>query len=248
MAIYQDIASALEQEITSRFQPGEYLPSEQQLAGRFQVNRHTLRRAVDDLVAKGVVQRQHGRGIMVNSLPVNYPIHHQSCFTENLARIGRSLHTRVLSCETIMVPDFLHTLFSDAATTAPLVHIRTLRHMNEQPATLIDHYVNLGRYFPTIKGFMEGSLHSFLYEQLGVSLKRGRTLLHTRMPDSHEARYLQLGVDIPVMRIQTCNYLVRETSRTELIEQIPADTPVEVSISVSRGDLFQYVLEPGHDG
>ena len=57
---YQQIAAQLEQELCSQYRCGDYLPSEQQLAERYQVNRHTLRRAVDELVERGWLQRRHG--------------------------------------------------------------------------------------------------------------------------------------------------------------------------------------------
>ncbi|MBB7044280.1 GntR family transcriptional regulator [Escherichia coli] len=42
---YQEIAAKLEQELRQHYRCGDYLPAEQQLAARFEVNRHTLRRA-----------------------------------------------------------------------------------------------------------------------------------------------------------------------------------------------------------
>ncbi len=41
---YQEIAARLEQELRHHYRCGDYLPAEQQLAARFEVNRHTLRR------------------------------------------------------------------------------------------------------------------------------------------------------------------------------------------------------------
>ena len=49
---YQEIAAKLEQELRQHYRCGDYLPAEQQLAARFEVNRHTLRRAIDQLVER----------------------------------------------------------------------------------------------------------------------------------------------------------------------------------------------------
>ena len=62
---YQEIAAQLEQELRQHYRCGDYLPAEQQLAARFEVNRHTLRRAIDQLVEKGWVQRRQGVGVLV---------------------------------------------------------------------------------------------------------------------------------------------------------------------------------------
>lgn len=67
---------------------GEYLPSKQHRPPRFSVNRHTLRRAVDELVNKGLVQRRQGVGILVLKRPYDYPLHAHARFTQNLLEQG----------------------------------------------------------------------------------------------------------------------------------------------------------------
>ncbi len=86
--VYQVIAARLEEELRTVYRCGDYLPSEQQLAARYDVNRHTLRRAVDELVNKGLVQRRHGVGILVLMRPYDYPLHAQARFSQNLLEQG----------------------------------------------------------------------------------------------------------------------------------------------------------------
>ena len=77
---YQEIAAKLEQELRQHYRCGDYLPAEQQLAARFEVNRHTLRRAIDQLVEKGWVQRRQGVGVLVLMRPFDYPLNAQARF------------------------------------------------------------------------------------------------------------------------------------------------------------------------
>lgn len=81
---YQEIAAKLEQELRQHYRCGDYLPAEQQLAARFEVNRHTLRRAIDQLVEKGWVQRRQGVGVLVLMRPFDYPLNAQARFSQNL--------------------------------------------------------------------------------------------------------------------------------------------------------------------
>ena len=85
---YQEIAAKLEQELRQHYRCGDYLPAEQQLAARFEVNRHTLRRAIDQLVEKGWVQRRQGVGVLVLMRPFDYPLNAQARFSQNLLDQG----------------------------------------------------------------------------------------------------------------------------------------------------------------
>ena len=47
---------------TGRFKKGERLPSEMELSKICNVNRNTLRQAVGELVAKGILRKERGTG------------------------------------------------------------------------------------------------------------------------------------------------------------------------------------------
>jgi GntR family phosphonate transport system transcriptional regulator len=82
-----DIAKKLKQEVRSQFKVDDFLPSESRLAVRFQVNRHTVRRAIDELVFCGLIERQQGRGNQVIHQPYAYPLNQGAYFTHNLTKL-----------------------------------------------------------------------------------------------------------------------------------------------------------------
>lgn len=47
------------------WKPGSYLPSEQQLCAELRVSIGTIRKAMEELVTQGLLERQHGRGTRV---------------------------------------------------------------------------------------------------------------------------------------------------------------------------------------
>ena len=95
---YQEIAARLEQELRHHYRCGDYLPAEQQLAARFEVNRHTLRRAIDQLVERGWVQRRQGVGVLVLMRPIDYPLNAQARFSQNLLEQGSHPDQRESCC------------------------------------------------------------------------------------------------------------------------------------------------------
>lgn len=79
-----------------RHAPGDRLPSEAELAARFGVNRHTLRRALADLAAQGLVQARRGAGVFVTARITDYPIARRTRFSDTLLGAGRTPDRRIL--------------------------------------------------------------------------------------------------------------------------------------------------------
>ncbi|MGC8491850.1 MAG: GntR family transcriptional regulator [Syntrophobacteraceae bacterium] len=129
--IYSQISKALRSEILQHYRLGDCLPAEPQLAERFAVNRHTLRRAVDVLVAEGIVQRRHGRGTFVTA-PLQYPITQGTRFTENLAKISKNIETLLL--RKLIIPargGVAEKLGLDIES--PVIWLETLRMVEDLP-------------------------------------------------------------------------------------------------------------------
>ena len=101
VAIWAQIARALRAETETALDEGDWLPAEPELAARFGVNRHTLRRAVDDLIADGLVERVHGRGTRVLARGLIYGIGRNTRFTERLAASGRTAQVILLERDEI---------------------------------------------------------------------------------------------------------------------------------------------------
>ncbi len=98
--IWKSIAATLRTDIADgRYAPGDKLPTEAQLAGRFGVNRHTVRHAISHLVEEGLVRTRRGAGAFVAAAPTDYPIGTRVRFHENVLAAGRRPEKRVLSIE-----------------------------------------------------------------------------------------------------------------------------------------------------
>lgn len=62
-AKYYKLKEYLKEEILmGRIRPGEQIPSENALASKFSISRHTVRKAISILINEGYLQSEHGRG------------------------------------------------------------------------------------------------------------------------------------------------------------------------------------------
>ena len=99
--VWSSIAAILADEIgAGHYRPGDKLPTEAELAARFGVNRHTVRHALADMGATGLVRSRRGAGVFVAAEPTLYPIGRRVRFHQNIRASGRLPEKRVLRIET----------------------------------------------------------------------------------------------------------------------------------------------------
>ncbi|MFH0256706.1 phosphonate metabolism transcriptional regulator PhnF [Vibrio rumoiensis] len=230
MSVYLDIAHTLEQEITNQYSGGDYLPSEKMLAERFEVNRHTVRRAVDELIMLGKVRRQQGKGCLVLTQPVSYPLHANAAFTSNLIDQGSLPRSEVLKAQLINANSDLAQQLN-VELDSRIIHIRTLRKVDGKPMAMIEQYLANLNWWPVLQNFKSGSLHQFLREHLGVNLTRHKTRISANPPNNQTCRLLQITPSLPLLTVKTLNVI----SGTNTI--------AEYSCSSTRSDLMELVVD-----
>ena len=235
-ALHNDLVSQnlrfprLEQELRHHYRCGDYLPAEQQLAARFEVNRHTLRRAIDQLVERGWVQRRQGVGVLVLMRPIDYPLNAQARFSQNLLEQGS--HPTSEKLLSVLRPASSHVAEAfGIAEGETVIHLRTLRRVNGVALCLIDHYFADLRFWPVLQTFTHGSLHDLLRDQLAIELTRVRTKISARRAQAKESKLLEIPNMAPLLCVRTLNSREGETVTTEY------------SVSLTRADMIEFTME-----
>ncbi|WP_279050399.1 phosphonate metabolism transcriptional regulator PhnF [Cedecea davisae] len=227
---YQEIAARLEQELRNNYRCGDYLPAESQLAAHYEVNRHTLRRAIDELVNMGWVQRRQGVGVLVLMRPFDYPLNAQARFSQNLLDQGsHPTSERLLAVLRPASQDVADAL--GLAEGNNVIHLRTLRRVNGIAVCIIDHYFSELNWWPALQSFHSGSLHDFIHDQLGTPLTRAQTRISARRSQAKESRLLEIPNMAPLLCVRTLNHREGEAS------------PAEYSVSLTRADMIELTME-----
>jgi len=100
--LWQGIHDTLAGEIGGgRYAPGARLPTEAELARRFGVNRHTVRRALAALAEAGRIHVRRGAGAFVTQTRLDYAIGPRTRFSRNLTATGHTPGRRLLRIETL---------------------------------------------------------------------------------------------------------------------------------------------------
>lgn len=225
--LYQQLAELIRSSIDREYCIGDFVLPELKLAEKYQVNRHTIRHALDELVKEGVIERKPGKGTIVVRSPISYPINESTRFTSRLEELGYETSSELLakSIETASdeVADYLMLSSGD-----PVVHMQTVRLVAGSPVCVIDHYLSSDRFAKLSTRFRNGSLQHFMQKHYQIDFERTLTLISAAQPSLVVAKNLNLTSDIPVLCIKTLNCNANNKSDR-----------IEFSISHTRSDCMQ---------
>lgn len=230
LPVYVQVKQQLEEEIHRIYSSGDILPAEKDLAERFGINRHTVRRAIDGLVESGFVERIHGKGTIILDPAINYEINSKTRFTATLERQGRNTKTKVLRKAKIPAKDGVAKRLQ-LKIGQPVLFIETVRYVDDLPFCIISHFLPFEGH-ELAYNYNSGSLHAFLKEYCQIELKRIESLISAVIPEFDDAKILKMPKQTPVLRAKSININVK------------TEQPVEYSVSRFRGDATQLSVNP----
>jgi GntR family phosphonate transport system transcriptional regulator len=206
VALWRQIASHLQQDIgTGRYPPGGRLPTEAELSQLFEVNRHTVRRALEELSRSGLVRVEQGRGSFVAEDVLEYSVEPRTRFSEWIKRHNKEPSGRVLQLKETVADSQVATGLGIRAG-GRVVLLERLGFADDRPVSLTSHY------FPSVRlrGILEAlratpriteALHS-----VGVTdYLRQMTRVTARLPTGDEAELLRMPRNRPLLLTDNVN-------------------------------------------
>lgn len=232
--LYQQLSELIADEIAcGTYAPGDRLPGESELATRHGVHRLTVRQALANLAALGLIHTVHGRGSYVSHPPIRHAISGtgEASLTRQMRAAGHEVRQQLLAAR--LDDDEAHRNALGAA--GPLRRFDLLRFVDEVPWTLTRLWVDDVR-FPDLRERWDG--HSSLYEAMdehhGVAMRRARRSIWSAPAMPHDAEHLLVPVGSPLLLMAGLN--VTETGE-----------PVAVVEHRGRGDRVQFEVRfDGH--
>ncbi|MGJ7456646.1 phosphonate metabolism transcriptional regulator PhnF [Halomonas sp. RA08-2] len=229
LPIYRQLADTLSDQVRNEFAAGDLLPSESELAVRFGVNRHTVRRALDELVTAGLVTRHQGRGTQVVDRRLDYRLSAGSKVTHNLAELGMATDTRCLTQCLDTPPAAIAQRFA-LPDRGVLMRVDTLRYVEGAPLVWICHWFDSQRVPSWLERYRGGSTRAFLDQHYGLRLRRRQARIEAGSATAADARWLQCALNAPLLQIISDN--IDSTGAL-----------VEVSVSRARADSLSYHID-----
>jgi GntR family transcriptional regulator len=206
--LYRQIKALILQALeTGEWRPGQAIPSEQELAGRFSVSQGTVRKAIDEMAAENLLVRKQGKGTYVAShndpralfrflrlVPVDGDLSSPQSIPLDCwrAKAGQEA-SRMLAIE----------------PGAPIIIVRRLLKFTNKPVVIDEIYLP-GELFQglsaeTLQGW-HGSLYSLFESRFGVRMIRAQERIRAVAADRGASEALKVPEGTPLLSVERVTY------------------------------------------
>lgn len=199
--IYHQISQQLEQAIASGvLSKGDFLPSEVELADQWGISRPTARRAIQELVGKGLLVRKRGVGTQVVNAQLQRTMKLSSLHSD-LVAAGRKPTTHVQQWREVQADGAIAEAL-EIAVGAPVMYLERLRMAAGNPLALMRNWL----HFDITNDITSDDLRQFgLYDLLMARRVRPRIAHQTigaKAATKAEAASLQLELGAPLLTMR----------------------------------------------
>lgn len=229
------------------YPPGSMIPNEEALCEQFGVSRITVRRAVADLEARGLLEKRQGRGTFVSAdLPPSRP-HATLGLLDSLRRMAAQTRPEVLGVErTPPPPDIAEQL--DLAPQERAVHAIRLRWQGSIPVLVTEAWVTeaAGRHV-TAQTLRKRALYEILIAQ-GIQFGRVVQEITAVASTPFYAKLLQVEVGAPLIKLTRLLYDRSRVPVQHLVahasperSRILMDVSIDAVDTLASGSIFHDV-------
>jgi GntR family transcriptional regulator len=226
--LYGKVEEVLASEIArGEYQAGDQLPSEDQLLARFDVSRITVRRAVQNLVRRGMVEIRRGVGTFVLAPQVTQQLTKLTGFVEDMDTHGRKASARVIS-QSIVAADPRVARHLGISKGTRVMRIERVRLADSVPMSFDETYLPLEVGKKIVRNDLKIlPIFTLLEEMYGIPLTEAEYTLEAAAASAHIADALSVEEGSPI-------FCIERTSFTS------GGKPIDYEILSYRGDLIRF--------
>ncbi|RRC96022.1 GntR family transcriptional regulator [Schaalia canis] len=201
--LYDQIAKPLEELIQSgELAPGRLIEDEVSMANRLQVSRPTARRALQDLVSRGLLTRRRGIGTRVTPTHVRRPLSLTS-LQDDLTKAGFKPSTEVLHYE-VRLANAGDAKHLGCQVGDEIVSIVRLRRIDQRPLAILTNLMPAS-IAPSITQLTSGGLYA-AFASLGIHPSSAQQSIGARFSEPEEAEHLGIEHPSPVLTMRRTAY------------------------------------------
>ncbi|MBV8751656.1 MAG: phosphonate metabolism transcriptional regulator PhnF [Hyphomicrobiales bacterium] len=231
VTLWRRIADDLERAIAAGdIAAGEKLPGETEIAARFGVNRHTVRRAIAELAGRGLVRAARGSGTFVEGGRLAYPISARTRFSEIVGTAGREAGGRLVASRLEPADGAIARRLKIPKGT-PVVRLDFVRSANGVPLSAGTTWLPAARAPDAAKIYEATGSITRVLAAAGISdYRRYSTRVTAAVADAIDAARLDLSPGRPLLVVES-------------VDVTPDGKPITTSTGRFAADRVELMVE-----
>ena len=227
MPLYFHVAERLRRLVSvQKMRPGDLLTTDERVQQEFGVSRSTARKAIDELVDEGLLERVTGKGTFVAEPRLQVPLPSMLSFTEELLRRGMHPSSRIVSVAWVKASEHIvQTLGLEAKMR--VLRLERIRYADDKPVLhtvdVLPEWIGIGP-----EDDFSGSLYE-LMESRGTRLAECQNIIKASVSDRRLSELLRVKKGFPMLALKRTSY------DTEA-------RPVLYEDASCRGDMYTYSI------
>ncbi len=201
MKKYIKVRDKLKKQIQlGEFKVGDLLPSEHTLCRTFSITRTTARKALDELLKEGFIEKQHGKGSVVIERRQSLGLLSVKGFSE---AVGENVRTTFLQKPKVdNWSDEIFSKINSSDSRAQCVSFERVRFVGDFPVMIGKNWFN-GNIIPGITEteFVEGSFFKTLSNRYLIEVTGSSSELRAEAASERVAKLLKIETGTPILHI-----------------------------------------------
>ncbi|WP_106496655.1 GntR family transcriptional regulator [Lentibacillus sp. Marseille-P4043] len=232
LPIYYQLEEEIKRLIhTEQLLPGELLPSEREYAEKYDISRMTVRQAINNLAAEGLLYRRKGKGTFIAEKKFEQDLQGLTSFSEDMRSRGLTPANKLISFQLVKATEEVASLLN-LEIKDPVYEVKRIRLANNEPMALETIYTPKKIVGDLQESNFASSFYQFIEEKLKFTIKHGDQIIESVIANDFEIEHLNLKNGDPILLMQRITYLNDDKN-----------SPLEYVKSAYRADKYKFKLQ-----
>ena len=230
MPLYHQIKNILMQRLQKKiWNPGELIPTEQELMKEFEVSRTTLRQAINELVNDGLLEKMQGKGTIVKKINLVGSLGKLTGFAEEVMEKGHQPHSKLLRAE-FRSDVFIEKKKLNVPEDGKVLIIERIRFADGIPIALerTSWPESIGEIL--MKHDLDDALYYQILEDEGIILQRAAETISAVNATPYDADLLGVNGGQALLEMERLSFGID-------------DNPIEYTKTKYRSDRYHYHVD-----
>ncbi len=230
LPLYYQLEEQIKKSIeTEEFQPGDALPSERELSESYQISRMTVRQAITNLVNKGYLFREKGKGTFVSNQKFEQNLQGLTSFTEDMKARNLVPGSKLLHFEIYPADHDIKAKLS-LKDDELIYKIKRLRLANNDPIAVETSFLPVNLVPGLTPDKLASSIYTYIENDLKLTIGHASQTVEAAIVDAENQQHLKINKGVPILLIQRETYLEN-------------GTPLELVRSSYRADKYKFKID-----